>query len=85
MEKNKINELISSEETQIKKEDDFASNEMIKLEKFESNQMIKTEGYELTETEENKVIKVETYDFVQNDLEEHRILKCSLCSAKFEN
>lgn len=83
IENNKINEPIISEENQIKKEDDFASNEMIKLEKFESNQMIKTEGYELTETEENKVIKVETYDFVQNDLEEHRILKCSLCSAKF--
>jgi hypothetical protein len=38
IEKKKINELISSEETQIKKEDDFASNEMIKLEKPESNE-----------------------------------------------
>ena len=83
IESNKVNELISSEENQIKKEEDFASNEMIKLEKFESKQIIKVEGYELTEIEENKVIKVETYDFVQNDLEEHRILKCSLCSAKF--
>ena len=83
IENNTINELISSEEKQIKKEEDFASNEMIKLEKFESKQIIKVEGYELTEIEENKVIKVETYDFVQNDLEEHRILKCSLCSAKF--
>ena len=83
IESNKVNELISSEENQIKKEEDFASNEMIKLEKFESKQIIKVEGYELAEREENKVIKVETYDFVQNDLEEHRILKCSLCSAKF--
>ena len=83
IESNKVNELISSEENQIKKEEDFASNEMIKLEKFESKQIINVEGYELTEIEENKVIKVETYDFVQNDLEEHRILKCSLCSAKF--